>query len=127
MHAHTFTFTCTCTYTHTVRSLQKWCVSVTQPALVTGDLHTLLLGMSEESVDERVSLEHILSSCQQHIGDSAREEVEKLVTYILGPSNDVSSYCAPVVGAVSVSYPVPYSCPQTTKIQIWTMPTWSLR
>ncbi len=64
-------------------------ISPRQPSLVTGSLHSLLLGMIEESVDERVTLEQLLSFSQHHIEGSAQEEVDRLVDYILGPSHDV--------------------------------------
>ncbi len=65
--------------------------------MVTGHLHTLLLGMIEDAVDQRVTLDYILSSCEQHVGEgsSAQEEVDRLVTYVLGPSQDVTQVPPP--------------------------------
>ena len=67
-----------------------------QAPLVSDQLHTLLIAMIEDSVDQRASLEYIIVACQQHVGEHAEEEVESLITYLLGTAQDVSDYISPV-------------------------------
>jgi len=62
-----------------------------QPPVVTDHLHQLLVGMIEDSSDQRSSLDHIASLSQQCSGQAEMEHVDRLVTYVLGSSHEVSS------------------------------------
>ena len=62
-----------------------------QPPLVSDQLRSVLLGMIEDSQEQRLSLEQVSAVCQKHIGE-VEEEVDQLVTYVLGTSVDVSGW-----------------------------------
>ena len=66
-----------------------------QAPLVSDQLHSVLLGMIEDSQEQRLSLEQVSTVCQKHIGE-AEEEVDQLVTYVLGTNVDVSGWLAAV-------------------------------
>ena len=68
------------------------CMSFQAP-LVSDQLHSVLVGMIEDSQDQRLSLEQISAACQKHIGE-VQEEVDQLVTYVLGTNLDVSGWLA---------------------------------
>lgn len=59
--------------------------------MVSSQLNEALLKMVGESVDERASLDDITKACQQHPleGTTAEEEVDKLVTYVMGTAPEV--------------------------------------
>lgn len=59
--------------------------------MVTDHLHQLLVGMIEDSSEQRSSLDHIASLSQQCSGQAEMEHVDRLVTYVLGSSHEVSS------------------------------------
>lgn len=59
--------------------------------MVTDHLHQLLVGMIEDSSEQRSTLDHIASLSQQCSGQAEMEHVDRLVTYVLGSSHEVSS------------------------------------
>ena len=62
-----------------------------QLPLVSDNLHQLLVGMIEDSSEQRSSLALIASLSQQCSGQAEMEHVDRLVTYVLGNSHEVSS------------------------------------
>lgn len=62
-------------------------------------LQGLLVRMVEDSAEQRASLEEAMSLCQTYCPEDAEEEVDKLVTYILGNNTmDVSNLLASLAG-----------------------------
>ena len=53
--------------------------------------HKLLVSMTNTKSDQRPSLDEVLQHCNSHFESPhhAREEVDKLVSYVLGSSHDV--------------------------------------
>ena len=47
--------------------------------------------MIEESIDDRSSMDEIAEACRQHMlqGAAVEEEVDKLVTYVMGNAPEV--------------------------------------
>lgn len=72
------------------------CMPIQAP-LVSDQLHSVLVGMIEDSQEQRLSLEQVSTVCQKHIGE-AEEEVDQLVTYVLGTNVDVSGWLAGCCG-----------------------------
>lgn len=59
---------------------------------MSAQLHGVLLKMVEDSVEARATFEDIQEACHQHqlVGSSVEEEVNKLVTYVMGTALEVS-------------------------------------
>ena len=58
---------------------------------MSAQLNQVIVRMIEESFDDRATMDDITDACRQHLlqGAAVEEEVDKLVTYIMGNAPEV--------------------------------------